>query len=299
MSGYSYDFSPTPARSGWRSVLTGFLTIVAVVAVSTISGAVVTLELLAPSSQRDAQMRDAQIRDAQIRDAQIRDAQVRDVSRDVSDAKIVASAPRQVIQQQSVQTQPARPAPEAVAKSGATTSTATPRAASTETVASIQGQPAPSRAPAQSPAQTAATSAANTASPTNAAQPAPPASQPAAPTTAVAPAQPEIADSELTFAKGYARRQAAKQAATKIAAGKNRLADVGAAVNDVRTSVKVARAKPRQQTVERQDARRPDAYWSANRYDFDRHQALAFGESSRQQQRRAPSGPFGFFDHLF
>ncbi len=49
MSGYQYAFNVTPARpTGWRSFLTGFVTIMTVVAVSTVSGAMVTLELIAP-----------------------------------------------------------------------------------------------------------------------------------------------------------------------------------------------------------------------------------------------------------
>src|SRR5215467_6301664 len=45
MAGYSYDYSLTPAReTGWRSAVTTAATIVAVLAVSTISGAVVTVE---------------------------------------------------------------------------------------------------------------------------------------------------------------------------------------------------------------------------------------------------------------
>ena len=53
MSGYEYAYSVTPARpTGWRSVMAGFVTIAAVVAVSGISGAVVTLELIAPKPPR-------------------------------------------------------------------------------------------------------------------------------------------------------------------------------------------------------------------------------------------------------
>jgi len=51
MSGYEYAYSVTPARpTGWGSVLAGFVTVVTVVAVSGISGAVVTLELIAPKT---------------------------------------------------------------------------------------------------------------------------------------------------------------------------------------------------------------------------------------------------------
>jgi hypothetical protein len=251
MPGYAYDYSLTPERSGWRSALTGFLTVVAVVAISTISGAVVTLELLAPSSQSNTRV--------------------------ASDApKIVASAPQQTIQPQASSQQTAS-APQSA--QAAAPSVAPRAAASTDTVASIQTQQAPSRAPAaaQPSPQAAATIAANTA----------PAS-----TVAAAPERAEVADSELTFSKGYARRHAA---AAKAAVGNSRLAGVGVAAGEFgRTAVKVAKAKPRSQTVaiqDRQDPRRPDAYYSANRY--------AFGDSSRQQQQQQQHRGFGFFDRLF
>src|SRR5262249_27603757 len=130
-------------------------------------------------------------------------------------------------------------------------------------------------APAQPSPQAAATIAANTA----------PAS-----TVATAPAHAEVADSELTFSKGYARRHAA---AAKAAVGNSRLAGVGvAAGGSAGPAVKVAKAKPRSQPVavqDRQDPRRPDAYYSANRY--------AFGDRQPQQQQHR--APFGFFDRLF
>lgn len=51
MSRYGYDYSITPNRpSGWRSAFTSILLIGTVVAVSAVSGAVVTLDLLGPAN---------------------------------------------------------------------------------------------------------------------------------------------------------------------------------------------------------------------------------------------------------
>jgi hypothetical protein len=51
MSRYAYDYSLTPARpTGWRSVVTRGVTVATIVAVSAISGAVVTLDLFAQSN---------------------------------------------------------------------------------------------------------------------------------------------------------------------------------------------------------------------------------------------------------
>lgn len=267
MSGYAYDYSLTPARSGWRSVLTGFLTIVAVVAVSTISGAVVTLELIAPSPQRAAGNR-------------------------AIDTQVTASVPQQTVSQQAAPT---------VAASKVASRVAAPRTVPSADVATpVQSQQA--QAPVQPAAPASTTVAANTA-PVSAA---PAVSPPIAPGAAMAYAQATVADSELTFSKGYARRRATQQGAAAAKAGNARLADVGVAAGQVgRTNVKVAKIKPRIQAVVAQDPRldprRPDAAWSANRFDFDRHQALAFGDAARQQQqqRRGQSGPSGFFDRLF
>jgi hypothetical protein len=275
MSGYGYDYSLTPARSGWRSALTGFLTIVAVVAVSTISGAVVTLELIAP--QRAAKV-DTKVTDTNVTASVAQPTVKQTIQTPAPQAAQVAIAAPSV-------TPPATPS-----RAAATTAAASTTTASADVVASVQNQPSRAPAPAPSPAQSTATIVANTA----------PAS--AVPAAAVAPERTVVSDSELTFSKGYARRHAA---AAKATAGNSRLAEVGVAAGEFgRTAVKVvARAKPNPQAVASQDPRldprRPVASWSANRFDFDRHQALAFGESSRQQHR-APSGPLGgFFDRLF
>ena len=262
MSGYGYDYSLTPARSGWRSVLTGFLTIVAVVAVSTISGAVVTLELIAPSPQRAAHNR-------------------------ANDTQVTASVPQQTVSQQ---------AGPAVAAPKVASHVAAPRTVpSADAATPLQSQQA--QAPVQ-PAAPASTTVAANAAPVSAV---PAASSPIAPGAAMAYAQATVADSELTFSKGYARRRATQQSVTAAVAGNARLADVGAS-RFGRDNVKVKIYKPRTQAVAaqdpRQDPRRPDATWSANRFDFDRHQALAFGDAARQQQHRAPNGG-NFFDRLF
>ena len=269
MSGYGYDYSLTPARSGWRSVLTGFLTIVAVVAVSTISGAVVTLELIAPSPQRAAGNR-------------------------ANDTQVTASVPQHTVSQQAIQSQAPQAAPTVAAPKVASHVVAPRTVPSADVAAPVQSQQA--QAPVQPVAPASTTVAAN-AAPASAA----PAAPPVAPAPAMAYAQATVADSELTFSKGYARRRATVAAAK---AGNARLADVGVAAGQIgRTNVKVVKIyKPRIQAVAaqdpRQDPRRPDVAWSANRFDFDRHQALAFGDAARQQQRRAPSGG-SFFDRLF
>lgn len=54
MSGYKHSYGLTPARpSGWRSAAAGLATVAAVVAVSATSGALVTLDLVAPRSLHD------------------------------------------------------------------------------------------------------------------------------------------------------------------------------------------------------------------------------------------------------
>jgi len=272
MSGYAYDYSLRPERSGWRSVLTGFLAIVAVVVVSTISGALVTLELIAPQPQRAAQGGTRVTTAAST----VADADVANAMR--TDATVAASVSQQTIKQQTIKPQtiqtpaPQTPAPQMLS------ATSLRGNASTDAVASVQSQvQSRAQAPAQMTAQSTATIVPNVA----------PAR--AVPANTFASAQTDVADSELTFAKGYARRHAAAKASGP-------LADIGVAAGAFgRTAVKVAKAKPKPQAVASQDPRdprRPDASWSANRFDFDQHQALAFGDAARQ---RRPSGPFGGF----
>jgi len=150
-----------------------------------------------------------------------------------------------------------------------------------------------------------------------AAQPAAPAPQaaPAAPPQASAapdePATASVPDNELTFTRGYARRRAV-QAAAHTTSG----AGAGVAVARVESQTQLGRAalKAKPRTLARQygqdqrhvaDAgglfsRFDSQQQSDNRFDFGRHQALAYGDQ-RTNRRPAPQsgGLGGFFRGLF
>jgi hypothetical protein len=113
-----------------------------------------------------------------------------------------------------------------------------------------------------------------------------------------------ISSRDLTFAKGYALRRAAQQAAAAQAATSNKVAAKAPTAN-----VNVAAATEKQFgrpavkrkpiSVVAQNARN-DRYGMFERFDgAAHHQALAFGDSSQQQRptRRVNSG--GWFDGLF
>src|SRR6185437_16399724 len=110
--------------------------------------------------------------------------------------------------------------------------------------------------------------------------PAAPAVQPA-PVAAQQPAPAPIADSELTFARGYAQRQAVANGTAAAPHGKILVASQ---THLGRTALK---AKPRtyaRNNANNPDRRRTEAYGMFQRFDrpdqfdFARHQALAFGE---------------------
>ena len=282
MSGYAYDYSLTPARpAGWRSVLSGFLAATALVAVSTISGAVVTLELLAPSPRVE-------------------------VGSSATAAVIVPVTPST---QQMSAAQPAPSTTQIHSVDAAAAPTIAPRVMPLQMSDNVSTT-APAAQPPQIAIQMPATvAAARVSAPTTSRPPIVTAPVSATPTGAVAQPMPAIpadahasaqpADSELTFAKGYAQRQAAQQAANHPAGDK-----VAAATQLGRAAVKpkprIARAPAPPQDVAAQDPRldprRVQRDAGLNRFDFDRHQALAFGD---QRQRTQPA-PFGsFFDRLF
>jgi hypothetical protein len=147
-------------------------------------------------------------------------------------------------------------------------------------------------------------------------KPAQRAEAPVAPVTAPpapAPAQlsqnddPAISSSDLTFAKGYALRRAARQAAAaqaqKPAATQNATPNAKVAAADEQPVAHTEKPFGRPAVVKRKPsvvARYPrderyERYGSFERFD-GRHQALAYGESSRPV-RRMNSG--GWFDGLF
>lgn len=260
MSRYAYDYSLTPARpTGWRPVLTSALSIATIVAVSAISGAVVTLDLLALPS-RSAETAAA------------------------SAAVTVPQAPA--------------PAPTRAAR------VVTPR------VPDQASAPAAGANQDQQPVVIAAPQPA-----------APPVTAPApqaAPVAPVVTADQNISapasESELTFASGYALRRAVQEAATSPASTSAQVARVEAETQFGRAAIKV-KPKTYARANGAQDRRTADARGDGlfdrfdrnDKFDFERHQALAFGEQ-RANRRPAPppqqgglfgNSPGGLFGGLF
>src|SRR5262249_39706562 len=118
------------------------------------------------------------------------------------------------------------------------------------------------------------------------------------------PATAKVAESELTFSKGYARRRAVQEAANKAAGTKVAVAHVEAQTQIGRAATAATAAiKPRPRTIARantQDQRRvADAREERGffgRFDqpdrYERHQAMAFGDQRepRQNRRQSPHG---------
>jgi hypothetical protein len=268
---YGYDYSLTPARpSGVRGALANITIFATVMAVSAISGVLVTLDLFGSSTP----------------------------------AAVAAHATAAV---------PA--APQAAAHPDAMQRVAQVFALITTPVTAPKA------------AFTSAPATANTGSIANNNRAAPPATVAAAPAVQTPPAPPSVAaqapqpapvaDSDLTFAKGYAQRQAVAHGA---------LIRHGKVVMEARTQLGRAaiKAKPRvyarnvntyAQADQRRTAtaQRPDAYGMFQRFerpdqfDFAHHQALAFGEqrtSRRNETQRPPppaygNSPNGMFGGLF
>jgi len=245
MSPYGYDYSLAPrASSGLRSRLTTVLTVTAIVAISAVSGAAVTLNLLGPTA---------------------------------------TPAER-----------PAIFAMHAPAASAPQTATPAPPRPANATVAVAPRSQAP--APAVQPVSPPATASAPQPKPAVAA--------------VEAPAIAHVPDSELTFSRGFARRHAIQAAADAASAPKSEGAK--AEVARVETQGQHGRAARKTKAVAHnnmQDQRRVaeargeggpfNRFEQHERFDFGRHQALAFGDSRdpRPVRRQAPSG--GFFGGLF
>jgi hypothetical protein len=257
MSGYAYDYTLTPARpTGWRSVLAGAVTITAIVGVSAISGAVVTLDLLAPPpTHGDTAM----------------------ISKAVPAVSAVTTAP----------------APAAAR--------AAPRAPENPTVAAGPVARDPQPAPAAALAVVSASQPAPAAPAVNAQSSAQSAAQPAPAT---------VPDRDLTFSKGYAQRRAAQEAAAQIStqASKAKVAKVEDQSQFGRSAVKRAKPRVSAPTYAANDPRRPAGargdtfgfFDRSDQFDFNRHQALAFGEP--RGYRHAPPQPpqgGGLFGGLF
>ncbi len=227
MSRYAYAYSLTRSRpTGWRGAFASVIVFTTVMAVSAISGALVTLELFAPT------------------------------------APAAASTPV------AAAVAPAAPAVRQVAMAP---------------VPQHVSAPAASNEQAQQPATVAVALADRQA--------------PAAPPPAVAAVPPPaaIAESDLTFAKGYAARH-----------GQGVMASHGGKI--VVAAAAKARPKPKVYARNRAADRRPipaahaEAYGMLQRFDrpsqfdFTRHQALAFGEQRLVRQRNyspPPAAPYG------
>jgi hypothetical protein len=259
MSRYAYDYSLTPARpTGWRPVFTSAVTIATIVAVSAISGAVVTLDLLAPPSR-----------------------------------------PAETASASAAVTVPQAPAPTRAAR------VVTPRVpdeAARAVAANANQDQQPAVAAVAQPAAPAVTAPA-------------PQSAPVAPVVAAeenisAPAS----ESELTFASGYALRRAVQEAATAPPSASAQVARVEAETQFGRAATKV-KPKTYARANAAQDRRTADARGDGmfdrfdrnDKFNFERHQALAFGEQ-RANRRPAPpqqqgglfgSSPGGLFGGLF
>jgi hypothetical protein len=156
--------------------------------------------------------------------------------------------------------------------------------------------PQPTAAPASPAVQSPAASAPQAA---QAPQPAPA----AAAVTVEEPKTVKVPENELTFTHGYARRRAVQEAAT---AGPGANTDMARVESQTQIGRAASKAKPRT-TVARQN--RPQdqsgAYARAeqpNRFDFSRHQALAFGDPRGERRPPPQSGGLfggGFFRGLF
>jgi hypothetical protein len=148
-----------------------------------------------------------------------------------------------------------------------------------------------------------------------------PAPQPAPAVAAVEPAPTaHVSDSELTFSRGYARRRAIQIAADAVSAP--RPAGPATEVARVETQGQFGRAARKAKAIAHtnttQDSRRVaeareeggpfSRFEQHEKFDFGRHQALAFGDSRdpRANRRPPPQGgglfgnsPSGFFGGLF
>jgi len=238
MSGYDYAYSVTPARpTGWRSIMAGFVTIVTVVAVSGISGAVVTLELIAPNSPRGDAAPDVAARTSETTGISDHTASI-----------ATPSAPMAV--------QPAVQDGKHDGKREGLTVRAT-------------------LAPAYAQASPAIAAAAQAVAP-----------------AAAGKSARGVPDTDLTFAKGYAQRHAAQEAASTPAHAADGKVAAVSQLGRAAVAHKAAYARYAGSPDARRIAVRGEATGYYNPYDFRRHEALAYGDE-RPPRRAEPQGFFG------
>jgi len=136
-----------------------------------------------------------------------------------------------------------------------------------------------------------------------AAAPVAPAAQPAATTGAASEhAFAHVPESELTFSQGYARRRAVQAAADAAAGVKPDSARTEVARADARGQVeRVATKTKKTRTHDRRWAEEPGWFGRSGqqRFDFGRHQALAYGDARDPRPSRRPPPSGGFFGGLF
>jgi hypothetical protein len=235
MSRYGYDYSLTPARpTGWRGMLTNTMVFATVMAVSVISGAVVTRELVAAPAPV------AGVSQAAVPSAPLAVTRV-----------LVSAAPRTVN---------------------------VSAAARVEQPATVAAAPVAQQAPAVVPPVAAAV---------------------------VPPPPARVSDSDLTFAKGYAQRQAVARVAPPGKVVVEARAQLGRGA--VKAKPKVARNTTTADDRRRVAAARTDTlgifqrFDRPDQFDFTRHQALAFGGEQHlirqtqtpQSQTPRPAAPYG------
>jgi hypothetical protein len=268
MSSYPHGYTLSPARpSGWGSVFAGVVTVIAVVAVSATSGALVMAELV--GSRPDA---------APPPSASAMSA-------------IEIPAVRQAAAPAATPAQPTKARP----------------AEDKRVAALPAPAPAPKSVAAPAPAAKPVVAAAPQAAPAAAANPAvaaAPQAAPAAPAQAANPAQVAnaVPESELTFTKGYAQRRAAQTAAeqstpqpTAHAAADHQFGRP--AVTQRKPAY--ARAQEQQRRYAARDSREQyrDQWRERDHYDYRRDRAMAYGD--QYQGRRSNGSQGGLFGNLF
>lgn len=266
MSSYPHGYTLSPARpSGWGSVFAGVVTVIAVVAVSATSGALVMAELVgkrpdaAPPSSASAM---SAIEIPAVHQAAAPGATPAQPTKARPADKRVAAAPIPAPASDPI----AAPAPAAKPVVAAAPQAAPAAAAKPAVAAAPQAAPA---APAQAP---------------NAAQ--------------VANAVPE---SELTFTKGYAQRRAAQTAAEQPAPQPT----AHAAADHQFGRPAVTQRKPAYARAQEQrryaarDSREQyrDQWRDRDHYDYRGDRAMAYGE--QYQGRRSNGSQGGLFGNLF
>jgi type IV secretory pathway VirB10-like protein len=186
----------------------------------------------------------------------------------------------------------------AVAPAAATTGAA-PGIQPTPTLAAVESpKPAPRL---EAPAVVATVTPAPVAAP----QAAPAVPAPSAPIARNEEAAPPARD-DLTFAKGYALRRAARQAAAQAATPKAAVqtatanSKVAAAADSPGAAVEMQFGRPAAAAKRKSNAMaqypRNERYGMFERFEGPRHQAMAFGDSSSSRPVRRSSG---WFDSLF